>query len=99
MWYTGVRGERSLIGLARSPDGMHWTRWQDNPVFAPSAEEWDSVRVDLPRVLYHEGVYRMWYTGFDGFHRRIGYAVSGDGVVWERLSVMGDRHVYEDGQV
>jgi sucrose-6-phosphate hydrolase SacC (GH32 family) len=35
LWYTGYDGTRDGIkqlGYATSPDGLHWTRWPDNPL-------------------------------------------------------------------
>lgn len=37
LWYTGDNDDRSptrFLGLATSPDGVHWTRDRDNPIYA-----------------------------------------------------------------
>jgi predicted GH43/DUF377 family glycosyl hydrolase len=84
MWYTGICGDQSRIGMALSENGVQWAPAAHNPVLAPTTQGWDSLRMDLPRVLFHEGVYRMWYSGYDGFQWRIGHAASADGLTWER---------------
>jgi|GEM_PF-3132722 len=54
-----------------------------NPVVTLRTRGWDSHQVDLPSVVYHDGIYRMWFSGFDGFHWRIGFAESEDGITWD----------------
>lgn len=45
---------------------------------------------DYPRLSFYgtvlavDGEYRMWYTGSDGSDRRVCYAVSKDGIRWEK---------------
>jgi predicted GH43/DUF377 family glycosyl hydrolase len=35
-------------------------------------------------ILFDGTIYKMWYSGWDGTTVQIGYALSGDGVTWER---------------
>ncbi|MBM2827350.1 MAG: hypothetical protein HW403_1414 [Dehalococcoidia bacterium] len=91
MWYDGTSGNDPYagwsIGLAWSTeiDSESWVKHPDNPVLIPGSQgEWDSVSVHDPRVIYDEGFYRMWYSGYDGHLWRIGYATSTDGVVWTK---------------
>lgn len=92
LWYKGVRDSDGLaqVGLARSADGVNWTKEPGNPVFSPSSGGWDGgsiqgVGVELNR---ESGIFHMWYPadsslpldGDDG----IGYACSRDGEVWQR---------------
>lgn len=91
MWYTGgtdftIATER--ISHAVSPDGISWTK-TPQPVLLPGpAGSWDRGYVAAPHVIYHNGLYRMWYRGaadlttLDG--AAIGYATSPDGVTWTR---------------
>ncbi|MDE2312281.1 MAG: hypothetical protein KGJ93_04335, partial [Patescibacteria group bacterium] len=57
MWYSGWKGELKpdtsiSIGLATSPDGIHWTRYQKNPVIKPGPPgSWDDLRVLAPDVI------------------------------------------------
>jgi hypothetical protein len=85
MWYSGHDGSNWRIGYATSPDGIVWTKYEGNPVLnlgAPGA--WDDYDVYSPSVLYEDGTYKMWYSGYDGDHNRIGYATSPDGIVWTK---------------
>jgi len=87
LWYAGNNGTTSSnrVGLATSPDGLTWDKSQNNPVLTVGATgTWDSGYVMAPHVIYHEGLYKMWYRGnstnFAG--ENIGYATSTDGVTW-----------------
>ncbi|MBN1260534.1 MAG: glycosidase [Anaerolineae bacterium] len=58
-----------------------------NPVLLPDpASDWESYNVFNPAVIYDNGLFHMWYRaqGLD-WVSRIGYAVSVDGVVWNRF--------------
>jgi len=57
------------------------TQWQKhpNPVLEVGpAGSWDQNVAVATTVLYHQGIYKMWYEGDSGF----GYATSPDGLVW-----------------
>lgn len=84
MWYAGGSADQYRIGMATSEQGIDWMPIDRNPVLEPTTQGWDSHGMNLPRVLFHDGLFRMWYSGNDGFQWRIGYAVSKDGVRWER---------------
>ena len=66
------------IGLATSPDGINWTKY-DNPATTEApysnsdpvllvgpATDWDAHRVIDPIVLLTNSGYEMWYTGLKG---------------------------------
>jgi hypothetical protein len=77
LWYTGydwTEGREKSLGLATSPDGIHWTRHPDNPVFA-------STWTEDVFVLKHDGVYHMFAEGQDDIAHRL---TSLDGVRWEQ---------------
>ena len=83
MWYTRDTG--SGICYARSTDGVVWEDYPDNPVLrVGTGAAWDCAVVSRPSVLYDGRRYHMWYTGYDGEHLRIGYAVSLDGISWTK---------------
>jgi len=77
MWYEGHDGANFRIGQATSYDGLHWTKDGANPVLdlGPPGS-WDSVHADEPYVLFDGHLYRMWYSGYDGRHYRIGLATA-----------------------
>jgi hypothetical protein len=98
------------IGVAESQDGRAFEvpdsydpvlvgrRWMEGDVIDPDdlATAFDSVAVFAPCVLRENGVYRMWYTGWNGdsvyagdgkdrmVHQRIGLATSKDGRTWAK---------------
>lgn len=84
----GLPGGTSRIGLAESPDGLHFTR-AANPVLYPDNDaykkyEWQGGCED-PRVVEDEnGTYYMTYTAFDGKLARLLVATSKDLVHWTK---------------
>jgi hypothetical protein len=89
MWYLscvewvpqdqGFR-HRYHIKHAASDDGVQWQRDGTVCIDFQSEAEYAICR---PSVLYEGGVYRMWYC-YRGAAYRIGYAVSADGLSWQR---------------
>jgi len=66
---------------------MKLRRHPDNPLLLPDpASAWESYNVFNPSVIHHNGLFHMHYRaqGLD-WVSRIGYAVSADGVHWNRL--------------
>jgi predicted GH43/DUF377 family glycosyl hydrolase len=67
---------------------MKLQRHPENPVFLPEPHSvWECYNVFNPGVIYHQGLFHMFYRaqGLD-WVSRIGYAVSPDGVHWNRLA-------------
>ncbi|MBE3142560.1 MAG: glycosidase [Planctomycetes bacterium] len=66
---------------------MQLQRYAKNPVLLPDpTSDWECYNVFNPGVIYHNGLFHMYYRaqGLD-WNSRIGYAVSADGVQWNRL--------------
>jgi predicted GH43/DUF377 family glycosyl hydrolase len=66
---------------------MKLQRHPANPILLPDpTSDWECVNVFNPSVIYHNGLFHMHYRaqGLDWISR-IGYAVSADGVHWNRL--------------
>lgn len=78
-----VVSERSSGNLIRleSFDGVIWN--YENTLFTGMANTWESV-VNRASVLFHDGIYRMWYTGQNNGVSKIGYAESSDGKNFSR---------------
>jgi len=75
-----------------SDDGLNFTLSPTTPVFTRSSSAaWDHGGVETPSVVYFNGTYYMFYTGYstiaahtDPLQYRIGYATSSDGISWTR---------------
>ncbi len=44
----------------------------------------DSAGILYESVILDDGVYKMWYSGYDGTNYRIYYATSTDGLIWTK---------------
>ena len=63
------------------------TRHANVPILSPNIDsDWECYNVFNPSVIFHGGIFHMHYRaqGLDWISR-IGYAVSADGVNWNRL--------------
>lgn len=66
---------------------MKLQRHATNPILLPiPSSSWEASNVFNPAVIHHGGLFHMWYRA-QGIDRisRIGYAVSPDGIRWNRL--------------
>lgn len=81
-WEPRVEGMRHyyLVKYAESRDGFEWERDGRICIGFASQEEY---AIGRPHVLKDGDLYRMWYC-VRGASYRIGYAESGDGLVWTR---------------
>jgi predicted GH43/DUF377 family glycosyl hydrolase len=87
MYYLGQdRARRQRLGVARSHDGVAWTKLRSNPILElGAAGAFDENGLGEPAVWSSGGWYWMLYTGRDrAEHRRIGLGKSADGVHWSR---------------
>ncbi len=86
MWYDGqpTKEDRAVVrlegaravGLATSPDGVHWTRHSANPVLQRGIGAVDVTRVADGYVLLYEG------------HTGTGAATSRDGIAWKERELV-----------
>jgi predicted GH43/DUF377 family glycosyl hydrolase len=81
MWLSW-RPKKS-IAYSESKDGVNWS--EPAIVLSPANNDWEK---DLNRsaIYKKDGVYHLWYTGQANGKSRIGYAVSKDGLKFERKS-------------
>jgi beta-1,2-mannobiose phosphorylase / 1,2-beta-oligomannan phosphorylase len=90
MWYSGgEQYEPDAIGYATSTDGVHWDKYEGNPVFYhDSAREWEQDKVTACQVIRRKDDYLMFYIGFATVdYAQIGMARSKDGITkWERYA-------------
>ncbi len=60
-------------------------RGEENPVIPDGeAGEWDSRWTFAPNVVFHEGTFHMFFTGWGADGLGIGYATSVDGIEFEK---------------
>lgn len=80
MYYTSSNPIYNL-NLAQSQDGLHWTKYQGNPILLPE-EPWEMSGIVYPSVIYDGSRFVMLYDNWDrsGF----GMATSTDGITWKK---------------
>ena len=61
MLYMGMYG----FGFANSSDGLHWTKYQNNPFFTEdnTANGWAISRITHPRMIRLSNEIRIYYSG------------------------------------
>lgn len=85
-WHYYQGGRMPRIGLARSADGLRWTRRGDPVLPAGPRGSWDERGVADPYVVRFGPAFYMYYLGQDRARRqRLGLARSADGVHWQKL--------------
>jgi len=89
LFYLGQdRARRQRLGIARSTDGVTWTKLRTNPILElGQPATFDENGLGEPAVWPQHGRWWMLYTGRDRReYRRLGLAWSRDGVTWRRFS-------------
>jgi len=106
MWYAATADQMVWrVGLATSPDGIHWTKYAGNPIIVPPfAGSWDDFRVTPSCVLVEDGQLVMWYVSDDtNLTQRIGVAYSEDGIHWTPSPApaldVGDNGSWDEGSL
>jgi hypothetical protein len=75
MWYS-FRGNSYRIGYAESPDGITWTRRDEEAGIEISESGWDSEMLTYPWVFRHENTMYMLYNGNSYGKTGVGLAVA-----------------------
>lgn len=64
--------------------------YENNPVFSGTGTgTWDNQIRERGYIIYEDGVFKMWYSGYNGgdtVTKYLGYATSSDGINWSRYS-------------
>ncbi len=72
------------------PEMVSFVPYQGNPVFSGTGTgTWDQRIRERGFILFENGLYKMYYTGYNPEMARqkfLGYATSSDGIRWERYS-------------
>jgi beta-1,2-mannobiose phosphorylase / 1,2-beta-oligomannan phosphorylase len=91
MWYSTyekVPKKPRVTGYATSTDGIHWTKFKDNPMFELGEKgTWDDFSTFQPCVFQQDGYFHMLYTGSSKTNPtgyKFGYAWSKDGIAWTK---------------
>jgi predicted GH43/DUF377 family glycosyl hydrolase len=88
MWFVGGNKQGEFgIGCATSPDGVHWTKYQRNPLMR-ATEPWEGHVIEGFDVMKTKMGYLMWYGGLniETDVSSIGLAISADGISWIKYS-------------
>lgn len=84
LYYTQAdEGVIDDIRIATSADGVDWTP-RGVALGRGKPGEWDDAIVGRPSVLASEMGFRLWYDGRSGGERKVGHAISPDGIHWTR---------------
>jgi len=74
-----------------SSNGVTWSLSPSSPVFQADANgaAWDHRAVETPSVVFFNGLYHLFYSGYPANHLlpktyKIGHATSVDGISWTR---------------
>ena len=82
---------RSILGLARSRDGLHW-KVDPEPFLVPAREgdfaQYEEYGVEDPRITYLDGEYLITYSAYSRHGVRIGLAKTRDWRSVERFSLI-----------
>lgn len=98
---------KGAIAVTTSKDGINWSELQI-VLNKDETTGWEDI-VNRATVVYHDGVYHMWYTGQSNKISKIGYATSEDGYKfvkqnepvivnekeWEKDSVMNPHVIFD----
>src|SRR6266852_9807481 len=91
LFRSHLRTGRSIIGLARSPDGFHFTA-DPEPFLTPAREgpfaAYEEFGVEDPRVTCLEGEYIIAYSAYSRDGVRIALAKTKDFIQVERVSLI-----------
>ena len=70
------------------PEMVSFQPYENNPVFSGTdSGTWDHRIRERGYILMEDGIYKMWYTGYNFDKARtmfLGYATSTDGIGWQR---------------
>jgi predicted GH43/DUF377 family glycosyl hydrolase len=101
LWYGGNDGVNGRIGYAVGA-GLDRHNSGDPIIDIGTSGGCDSDGIYAPSVIKDGGVYKSWYTAFDGEFYRIAYATSADSINWIKQNaglpvlVLGDSGKFDD---
>ena len=86
MWFHGQNEQKRQIGYATSPDGINWTKHENNPILQTGPNgSWDDQHIGHPVVISGPDKFQMWYVASHNYFWRTCFATSVDGITWEKF--------------
>lgn len=88
MWYSaGELYEPDVICYAESKDGVHFKKYDNNPMFTRGWDAYDKSKVAIGQVVKTDNKYLMFYIGYKNVdYASVCCAVSPDGINnWKRV--------------
>jgi hypothetical protein len=77
-----------VAALTFPPELVSFTPGKDNPVFEGAGHgHWDEKIRERGWIMHEDNAWHLWYTGYKGGKnepKKLGYAVSTDGIHWQR---------------
>ncbi len=67
------------INLATSSDGIHWTKYEDNPIIIPN-QNWEEGSIGYATIVQSDNEYKMTYSS--NAQNAVGMTYSNDGINW-----------------
>ena len=88
LFFTAAAARQALPANDKfPPELVKFVPYRVNPVFKGEPGKWDARIRERGWILRDGGVWKLWYTGYDGTRdglRMLGYATSPDGIKWTR---------------
>jgi sucrose-6-phosphate hydrolase SacC (GH32 family) len=81
--------KNSDSSLEFATEMVEFVPYEHNPLFSGTkSDTWDRQIRERGFIMFDEGIYKMWYTGYEGDNdpKALGYATSDDGISWTRFS-------------
>ena len=77
--------EYGKVGYASSPDGIHWNKYEKNPLNFVCEEDTTEIAFICLEVCVVDSLYYMWYSGkkHGENNMHVGFALSNDGLNWD----------------
>lgn len=72
----------SYLLVCKKPTFALWEKFSENPILEGKIGNWNYGSISNPHVKFIEGIYRLWYGGYNGTQWQIGYGESHDGIQW-----------------
>jgi hypothetical protein len=89
--YTGIEDHNNVTAENGNVKLTHYTpfngsNWDKHGVVVDNGGLYDLFYAANSQMLKDEGIYKIWYAGYNGTNSRIMYATSNDGINWMKSS-------------